>query len=193
MNLKKISRSEVRNACFRAKKKTNVEKHKEILDLVSKELPDGYRFDNFTELWDILIHDNSIIIITPEIDYDFIHSTCLEYIVLRRMNQDTSSFTPRQLNVISIIESEMLGDLTLWEDYSKKWGITIDKELKRVKIKLFYKKNNQIDVTDDMIKASMKDADGSPLSVEDNVFETRVSSKEETDYLNKFLKKISTK
>lgn len=185
-----FTRSEVRHACFRAKKKADNEKHKEVLDLVKSKLPEGYRFENFAELWDVMVTGGNITIVQPESDYDFIHETCTEAAVMARLGKDFSAMTARQQNVIAVVENEMLDGLTVWKEYNRKWGVTLDTELKKIKIKLFSVKPSQLEVTDEMITSSMKDADGSALTIEQvNALEAKPMDEKQRAMFEEFLAK----
>lgn len=160
-----VTRSELRHACFRAKKKSATEKNQQLLDIVSPLLSPGQTWDNFATIWDLLIdRSNNIVIIKPEVDYSFIHNTCLTASIFARKNLPFE-FTDREQNIISIVEAIMLEGIMSWENYNTVWGVEVDIELKVIKTRLYTASMNQYVVTNEMIEASKKDADGNPFTV----------------------------
>lgn len=153
-------RSDIRYACTRAKNKNAAADHQPILNEVSKLLKSHQRWENFKTTWDLLVDkDNNIVIIDPETDRDFVHSTCLEYSFSIK-NNIPASFTDRQNNIISIVDAMMLDGKMSWNNYNKTWGVEIDYETKMIKTKMYNIPSNQITVTPEMIKASMKEPEG---------------------------------
>lgn len=190
------SRSELRHACYRAKNSAVSEQQKPIIQFVESLLVTGQTFDNFTKLWDILVtKDNSVKIIKPETDYDFIHSTLLEAALYSKQGIDFDSFDDRQGNVIAQVESLMISELMSWASYNKVWGIDMDPTLKTLKTKLYNVDSGQKSVTIEMIEASKKDADGSALNTqEQNELEMKPMTKEQKGWFESFLaKKYSEK
>ena len=183
------SRSDIRHACFRAKKNVATDENKKVLAEVEKLLLPGQRWDNFTKVWDVLIDKaGKIVIIKPETDYDYIHSTCLEASLYSKKNISFDDFSDRQKNIILTVETLMLENLMTWENYNKNWGIELDPVNKSIKTKLFNVVSSQIEVTPEMITASMKDADGSPLS-QPLVVEAKPMSPEQQSAFEEFLAK----
>lgn len=190
------SRSELRHACYRAKNSAVSEQQKPIIQFVESLLVTGQTFDNFTKLWDILVtKDNSVKIIKPETDYDFIHSTLLEAALYSKQGIDFDSFDDRQGNVIAQVESLMISELMSWTSYNKVWGIDMDPTLKTLKTKLYNVDPGQKQVTAEMIEASKKDADGSALNTqEQSALEMKPMTKEQKGWFESFLaKKYSEK
>lgn len=190
------SRSELRHACFRAKNKAVSEQQKPIIELIESLLEVGQRFENFTELWDILIAKNGDVkIIKPETDYDFIHSTLIEASLYTRQKISFDCFDDRQSSIISQVEALMLDNLMTWENYNKVWGVSLDPKLKTLSTKMYNVDPRQIQVTEEMIEASKKDADGSALSTpEPNVLEMKTMTDEQSKEFEAFLaKKYSQK
>jgi hypothetical protein len=186
------SRSDVRHACFRAKKNAASEDNKKILAEVEKLLSPGQRWDNFTKIWDVLIDKiGQIVIIKPETNYDYIHSTCLEASLYTKKNLSFDDFSDRQKNIILTVETLMLEKLMTWENYNKNWGVELDPVTKIIKTKLYNAPSRQIEVTPEMITASMKDADGSPLS-QPTVLEAKPMSEEQKKAFEEFLAKKSS-
>jgi hypothetical protein len=181
------SRSDVRHACFRAKKNVASENNKIILQQVEKLLIPGQRWDNFTKVWDLLVDKTGkIVIIKPETDYDFVHSTCLEASLYFRKNMGFDDFSDRQRNIVLIVETLMLDNLMSWDNYGKAWGVEIEPVTNILKTKLYNVTSKQVEVTPEMITASMKDADGSPLS-EPKVLEAKPMTPEQKEAFEEFL------
>lgn len=160
-----ISKSELRHACFRAKNNSATEKNQIFLDMIKPLLKPGQTWENFATIWDLLIDKKqNIIIIKPEVDYNFIHNTCLTASIFSKKGIEFE-FSDRENNIISIVETIMLEGIMTWENYNNKWGIEVDTELKIIKTRLYTAPMNQYIVTDEMIEASKKDADGRPFTV----------------------------
>lgn len=187
-----ITRSDLRNACYRAKKGVAQDKHRPLLDMIEPLLDVHQRWENFPAVWDVMVKDDEVKIITPETDYDYIHSTILEASLLDRKGISFDSFDDRQANIITIVQILMLDGIMTWENYNKVWGVKIDPELKQLQTVMYKVTPSQIEVTDEMIKASMKDADGNPLS-EQQATETELEvtpmSAEQKKEFEKFLAK----
>lgn len=153
-------RSDIRYACTRAKKNNATEEHTAILDSVSTLLKPHQRWENFKITWDVLVDkNNNIVIIDPETDRDFVHSTCLEYSISIKNNIEPT-FNDRQNNIIAIVDAIMLDGKMHWENYNKAWGVEIDSDTKMIKTRMYNVPSNQITVTPEMIKASMKEPEG---------------------------------
>lgn len=153
-------RSDVRHALFRMKNGIPKENAKEIYDLVEPNIPSGESWSTFAQGWDVFVVKDKIKVIIPEIDYDFIHSTCLEKLFASKQKTEVE-FTPRQMNVIQIVEINMLEKLMTWDTYNKSWGVRVDYELKKVSTYLFKTVVNS--VTKEMIAASAK-SDGAAMA-----------------------------
>lgn len=152
-----MNRSELRHACFRAKNNAITPDKQHFLNAVEPLLSPGQNWDNFTKVWDLLVtKTGKIVIIKPETDYDFIHSTCLKANIyaLRDLEFD---FSDREANIITIVEIMMLEGLMKWKTYNTDWGIIIDTELGVIRTKLYNRPTNQIDVTSKMIEDSKID------------------------------------
>lgn len=187
-----VTRSELRNACYRAKKGVATEAHQPLLDMITPLLSDRQNWKNFPSEWDVMIKGDKVKIIKPETDYNYIHSTLLEAALYKKQGIDFDSFTDRQLNIIHTVEILMLEGLMTWANYNKVWGVVVDPELKQIKTTLYNVKSTQIEVTDDMIKASMKDADGTPLT-EPTVKETELEMKPMDAAMEKAFKEFLSK
>lgn len=184
-------RSEIRHACFRAKKNAATEENKKVLAIVEPLLDVHQRWENFGTVWDVLLDSNSnIIIIKPETDYDFIHTTCIEASLYKKNGIKFDSFSDRQKNIIVTVETLMLDNLMSWESYGKAWGVEVDQSTKTIKTRLYNVRSSQIEVTDEMIKSSMKDADGSAFTEkEENVLEAKPMNAEQQKAFEEFLAK----
>jgi len=185
-----VTKGNLRYACYRAKKGNITSDIMPLLESIEVKLEAHQRWENFSTEWDILVSDNNeIIIIKPETDYNFIHSTCLEANILSKREMSFSSFDERQRNIIKIIEASMLDELMSWETYNTSWGIEIDHTLKLIKTKLYNVESNQITVTEEMIEASKKEPTIVPLNAPDPlVLEPTPMSEEEIASLKKMLK-----
>lgn len=185
-----ITRSDLRNACYRAKKGVAQDKHRPLLDMIEPLLDVHQRWENFPAVWDVMVKGDEVKIITPETDYDYIHSTILEASLLDRKGISFDSFDDRQANIITIVQILMLDGIMTWENYNKDWGVKIDPELKQLQTVMYKVKPSQIQVTDEMIKASMKDADGNPLSEQqatETELEIKLMSAKQRKEFEKFL------
>lgn len=186
------TRSELRHACFRAKKGAATEKNQSILDIIQPLLKPHQRWENFTKEWDILVNGSGEIkIIKPETSYEYIHNTLLEASLYAKQGIDFDSFDDRQMNIIAQVEILMLDNIMSWKNYNRVWGVEIDPELKTLKTKLYNVDPRQIEVTQEMIEASKKDADGSPLTPEKepNVLEMKPMTEEQNKAFEEFLAK----
>lgn len=161
------SRSEIRHVCYRAKKNAVSNAQKPILDVIQGLLKEGQRFENFTVEWDVLVtKEGDVRIIKPETDYDYIHSTLIEASLYARQKVGFDCFDDRQRNIISQVENLMLDNIMSWDNYNRVWGVDLDPVLHTIKTRLYNIDPRQKEVTEDMIEASKKDADGSPLTIQ---------------------------
>lgn len=190
------SRSELRHVCYRAKNKAVSEQQKPIVEFIESLLEVGQRFENFTELWDILVAKNGDVkIVKPESDYDFVHSTLIEASLYARQKISFDCFDDRQTSIVTQVEVLMLENLMTWTNYNKVWGVVLDPKLKTLSTKMYNVDPRQLEVTEQMIEASKKDADGSALSTpEPNVLEVKTMTDEQSKEFEAFLaKKYSQK
>lgn len=148
-----MERGELRHALYRKKNGIPREDASQLYALIEPMIPPGESWDTFSLGWDILLVGGDIIIISPEVDYDFIHSTCLEISMYAKTRQSLPELTNRQRNVITIVEANMLDGKMKWETYNKEWGISVIKELRRINTRMF--KTNINIVTDKMISNSV--------------------------------------
>lgn len=146
-----MNRSEIRHALYRAKNGIFAPEKQHIYDMVESRIPTGESWRTFSKTWDIFYSNSEITVIRPEVDYDFIHTTCLEKSLCVK-NKIDIQWTDRQLNTIQIVELSMLEGKMQWSTYNITWGISVDHELKRINTKLFTTSVNI--VTDEMIKNS---------------------------------------
>ena len=186
------SRSELRHVCYRAKNNALSDQQKPVAEMIQSLLQVGQTFNNFTTQWDLLVTKVGIIkIISPETDYDFIHSTLIEASLFVKRNISFDSFDDRQANIISQVETLMLDNIMTWENYNQVWGVDLDPTLKTLKTKLYNVDPKQKQVTDQMIEDSKKDADGSALSTppEPNVLEVKPMDDQQVKEFEAFLAK----
>ncbi len=155
-----MNRSEIRHALYRAKNGIFADDKKHIYDMVEPKIPVNESWSTFAENWDIFYKNGEVTVIRPETDYDFIHTTCLEK-ALHVKNNIEMDATDRQLNTIQIVELNMLEGKMTWPTYNKTWGVSVDRELKRINTRLFTTFVNE--VTEDMIKASAP-SDGTAMT-----------------------------
>ncbi len=158
-----ISRSNARHTLFRAKNgvpKTDQESV-ELYASVEKLIPQNESFASFSVGWDILVSaTGELSVIVPETDYDFIFATCVKKSIAEEMNV-APVLSPREQNVIQIVEASMLERLMTWTTFNKTWGVSVDYTLKRINTRLFGTKTNK--VSDEMIAASVV-GDGTKLT-----------------------------
>lgn len=134
-----LKRSDVRNACFRAKVGDWRESQKEIQDVVLSKLPPYANWDNFTVEWDVTISKvGDIVIIKPEVDFDYVLKVCTDA-SLRKKNNLAWEWNDREKNIIDIVEAEMLDGVTSWENFFDIWSVELDPTLKRIHVKLLNK------------------------------------------------------
>lgn len=151
------TKSEIRHACYRAKKGAATEKNWELLSkCVEPLLGIEQRWENFGDVWDILVNrkDQTVSIIKPESNYDKVHSACVEYSTLVKHGLPVNKISERVANIVEIVENGMLDNIMSWETYGDKWGVEVDVEQKLIKTRLFTEPS-QIEVTDEMIAASL--------------------------------------
>jgi hypothetical protein len=189
-----ITRSDLRNACYRAKKNVAEPRHQALLDMILPLLAEHQRWDNFPSVWDLLIKGDEIKIITPESDFDYIHNTLLEISLYTKKGMfEISELDDRQLNIYTIVDIIMLEGVMKWETYNKTWGVAIDPELNQIRTIQYNVKSSQIEVTDEMIQSSMKDADGNALtaipSIPETVFDMKPMEDSQKGAFEEFLKR----
>ena len=184
-----MNRSEIRHALYRAKNGIFAEDKQFIYDMVEPKLPVNENWNTFTINWDIFYKDGEITVVKPETDYDFIHTTCLEK-ALHIKNNIHMEATNRQLNTIQIVELSMLDGKMTWQNYNKTWGVSVDRELKRINTKLFLTDINE--VTEEMIKNSTL-SDGSAMNELPSIPEAVMSEPEvmSDDEIARFKKTVN--
>lgn len=151
-----MTRSELRHACYRARKNAATEKNKEALALVEPLLTDKQTWSNFSTEWDLMVNTaGNIIIIQPELDSEFIKSTCLDIKLSVMKGLPLDELSDRQQNIKSIVESQMLDGLMDWTNYNSKWRVFVNKDVGMIETKLI-SQPGQKPVTQEMIQGSMK-------------------------------------
>ena len=189
-----FTRSELRHACYREKNGAATEENKKLLLHIEPLLSITQNFKNFSVDWDLLVNQNDeIIIIKPETDYDFIHSTCLEAKIFHKNNLE-NNFDDRKQNIINIIEILMLDSIMSWDNYTIKWGVFIDPELNQIKTILYGLPQNQLKVTEEMITNSSKHKNDDEILAnqitqinEPIILNTKEMNKEEIDDFKNFM------
>jgi hypothetical protein len=188
-----MKRSELRYACYRAKGDKIAEDVDAALELVNSVRQPFHHWSGFAQDWDILVDSTGAIkIIKPETDYDTIHNVLLEAALYAKQGVDFDSFTDAQQNIITQVEILMLDKIMTWQNYNRVWGVEVDIAMKQIKTKLYNLKASQYEVTEDMIRASTKDADGSAFIGEqpvENVLEAKVMDAAEKKLFEEFLAK----
>jgi len=159
------TRSEIRHACYRAKNNAVTEKNRVILDLVEPLMMHNHRWDNFAVVWDVMVtKDDQIKIVYPETNYDYIHSTLLKAALYNEMGRSFTDLDDRAYSLVMQVEQIMLDGIMTWENYNTVWGVEVDSATNSLRTRMYNVKSTQIEVTQEMIEASKKDADGSAFS-----------------------------
>lgn len=184
-------RSEIRHACYRAKKNAATEKNREILALIEPLLESHQRWDNFAEVWDVIVtKDKTLKIVYPETDQDYIHSTLLRAQLFAEMGKNFDDLDDRAFSLVTQVQQLMLDGVMTWDNYNKVWGVIVDKSTNSIKTSMYNVKSNQIEVTAEMIEASKKDADGSPLNTQEpTVVEAKPMDEQQRKMFEEFLAK----
>lgn len=186
-------RSELRHACFRAKKNAATADNLVLLSKLEPLLVTGQRWENFAVVWDLIVSSSGEIkIINPETDIDFVKTICQEKSFCVKYQKERE-WNDREQNIITIVESGMLVGLMKWETYGQKWGVDIDVTLKMITTKLF-RESTQKEVTEEMILASRVSDDASPYVGEQPIdiqMEVKPMTAEETNQFEQFLNTVS--
>lgn len=178
-----LKRSDVRNACFRAKVGDWRESQKEIQDTVLSKLPPYANWDNFTKEWDVTIaKTGEIMVIKPEVNFDYALKVCTEA-SLRKKNGLGWEWSVREKNIIDIVEAEMLDGITTWENFFDAWSIEIDISLKRIHVKLLNKTVGQREINPSEYEPKLV----VEMKPEVNEFKVEPMSKEDIDQFNALL------
>ena len=186
------TRSEIRHACYRAKNNALSEKNREILKQVEPLLQTHHRWDNFAEVWDVIIgKGGSIKIVYPETNSDYINTILLRAQLFVEMGKPFTDLDDRAFSLVNQVEQLMLEGVMTWENYNKTWGIEVDSQYKSLKTVLYNSKSSQIEVTDEMIEASKKDADGSAFT--SNQTPNVLEAKPMEDHLQKMFEEFLAK
>lgn len=191
------SRSEIRHACYRAKNGAVTEKNKSILALIEPLLQHNYKWENFSIEWDVIVtRDKQIKLIKPERDYDFVHKALLKASLYDEMSKPFDDLEDRERNIVIQVESLLLDKIMTWKNYNTVWGVELDKISNVIKTKMYGTTSSQIEVTPEMITASMKDADGSAMSDKrdgETVLEMKPMTDAQRKAFEEFLAKKNTK
>ena len=173
------TRSELRYACYRAKANNITDDLADKIELIKSLLSPYQPWSAFPKDWDVLVNVlGEVKIIKPVTNYEFLHSTLIEASLYVKQKIPFDSFTDEQLNIITQVEQLMLENVMTWENYNRVWGVNIDTVQNQIKSRLYNVNSSQLEVTDDMIKASQKDADGTAFTDNaDNINTTTLSTK----------------
>ena len=181
--MKMYNKSKLRYACYRAKNGCVLDKHKDAVEYVESFLGPEHKWERFSITWDLLLDEETgeIEIIKPEDDHNFINNTCLEAKILAKKNLPFDDFSRRQQNVLTIVESHMLGGLMSWTNYGESWEVDVDGMTKQITTRMLNTKSNQIEVTQEMIDASKRDPEEIPERPELSDTEVRDATPEEIE------------
>jgi hypothetical protein len=125
----------------------------------------NHRWDNFAVVWDVMVtKDDQIKIVYPETNYDYIHSTLLKAALYNEMGRSFTDLDDRAYSLVMQVEQIMLDGIMTWENYNTVWGVEVDSATNSLRTRMYNVKSTQIEVTQEMIEASKKDADGSAFS-----------------------------
>lgn len=173
-----FSRSEIRHACYRAKNKVATARNREILALVEPLMQHNHRWDNFAEVWDVIVtRDKEIKIVYPETNYDYIHTTLLKAVLYVELGRPFDDLDDRAFSLVTQVEQLMLDGVMTWANYNTVWGVVVDPSTNSIKTTMYNVKPSQIEVTAEMIEASKKDADGSAFTSSQEVATTTLEMK----------------
>lgn len=155
-----LQRSDVRYACYRRKKSIHVaEKHDEIIALVEKAKKTTDAWEDFARTWDVFVDAGKITRIIPELDFDFVHTTCTEFKVKSQMGLSPEEIykdlDPRKKNVFEVVSLNSIED----DDFSKygdTWKIKIDEGSKRIEVLSNKTKRNLVNSNPRTLKTAVK-------------------------------------
>jgi len=141
-------------------------------------------WDIFATSWDICIDQaGELHFITPETDINFVLQVCNDARMRARKGYPWE-WNARELNVISILESEMLEGITSWENFNDVWYVELDRELKRISIKQLKRPAGQRDIRpEEYAPVEFTDAE----TADPNTIEGNVMSDEEVAEFRKLL------
>jgi hypothetical protein len=129
--------------------------YQEIFDWVLEQKPKDLDLQDFPEEWDILVtRDNKLLFISPERDISYIQATCAEAKVLSKHGIGFEELNDRQLNIIQIVETAMLGGKMTWANYGDQWRVLLDVATGKIDTQLLNVQPGQLMITDEMIDAS---------------------------------------
>jgi|FLMP01.1.fsa_nt_emb hypothetical protein len=141
-----FSRSKIRYACYRKQNSTHTEEHQVLLDDVEKALLPTDTWEGFSDVWDIFVGRDKITRIIPEVDFDFIHTTCTEIKVKTNMgisDEDIyKELSDRQKNIYNIV---LLNSIEPdFSKYGETWKVIVDQGSKRIEVRSSKTKKNQV-------------------------------------------------
>jgi len=155
-----LQRSDVRYACYRRKKSTHVpEKHDEIISLVEKAKKTTDAWEDFAKTWDVFVDSGKIIRIIPELDFDFVHTTCTEFKVKSQMGLSPEEIykdlDPRKKNVFEVVSLNSIEDDD-FSNYGDTWKVKIDEGSKRIEVLSNKTKKNLVNSNPRTLKTAVK-------------------------------------
>jgi len=165
--------------------------NKHIAALV--QVPASESWETFGSRWDVIVDKKQKIhTIAPEMDFDFILSTCAEAKMMFKYTGKVEFDDHRKQNIVNVVELSMLGDLMAWETYNETWGVELDRDLSRIYTKYFKTKLNI--VTPEMISASrISDGEVMVKPAELEKIEVQMQAAEPTEKEKKMLQTFSKK
>lgn len=157
-----MRRADVRLVGYR--KKSNLEypeRFKKEYEELQKVKLSTDKWEDFSILWDVFVNKDKVVRIVPELDYNYVNTTCIEIktkISLGISEEEIEkTLNDRQLNIYNIVNLHYLGDTVDWNTYNLEWGIKIDHDSNRMEV-YSKKTDNQI------IKPVKKDSEKDILS-----------------------------
>lgn len=171
------SRKNIRYSIARCRKEgEHPAMYQEIFDWVFEQLPEHLDLQDFPEDWDILVtRDKKLLFINPERDISYVQATCAEAKVLSKHGIGFDDLNDRQLNIIQIVETAMLGGKMQWQNYGDHWRVILDVATGQIDTQLLNVQPGQKMVTDEMIQASEQPMKKDALSTES---QQRIEEKE---------------
>lgn len=133
------SRADIRHTCYRKKNGAEYASDKQALvDLVESVKRPGDKWEEFSDRWDVFVSPTKIYRIEPEVDYQFVNNTCIEYSskLSAGMIEESlyESLEPRKRNIIDLIKLNYLGEEVDWQGYGSAWTVEINYQAKRIEV-----------------------------------------------------------
>jgi hypothetical protein len=167
-----FKRQEVRHTCFRkSNNSVYAEDRQYIVDHIEEHvmLPSD-AWEDFSKKWDVFVTKEGISRIVPEVDYDFVHSTCIEIQTKIAIGQDPaavySSLAQRQKNIFDMIELNYLGEHVDWSEYNKSWIVEINHQSKRIEVKSLNTQVNEVTFEQPKERTDLQEAVSAALDLQ---------------------------